>query len=58
MTVAPPISSPCPTPVPTPLAAGVNRVHTGTSFATMVSMLMGLVCAGYVACLGYLLIRK
>lgn len=57
-TVAPAPSLPCPAPIPTPLPAGVSRERAGMSAATMASMLLGLACAGFVAYLGYLMIKK
>ena len=47
-----------PTPVPTPLATDVSRTRPGTSFATLVSLLVGLVCVGYIACIGFVMIKK
>jgi hypothetical protein len=47
-----------PTRTPTPLAADVSRTSPGMSTAALVSVLLGLICAGYVACLGFMLIRK
>jgi hypothetical protein len=47
-----------PTPVPTPLATDVNRTRPGMSFATIFSILTGLVFVGYVAYLGYIMVKK
>jgi hypothetical protein len=44
--------------VPTPLATDSSRTGPGTSFATLVSLLAGLVCAGYLACIGFLMIKR
>jgi hypothetical protein len=47
-----------PTPVPTPLARDIGRERTGTSLPSTVAVLLGLVSAGFLAGIGYLLIRK
>jgi hypothetical protein len=58
ITVATPSPLAGPTPVPTPLAPDINRTGHGTSFATLVSLLIGLICVGYIAGIGFMMIKK
>jgi hypothetical protein len=58
MTDATPLMPAGPTPVPTPLASDTSRTGPGMDIPTIISTLLGVVCAGYIAYLGYVMIRK